>query len=204
MKIVSFNDFQKILNENNGKPIYKKVGNKYKLEWTLGGFLYQTEVSFKQIFDSYKLTTGKKDDKSAIIRFEKMYLEDCYQETTSKELLKQEGIPLFEGMKPVVREEEKFSYYTPVRKLKDMIPNSLFVKSNKGKKTIMGIGKDSNGISTLGVLVFKNNRLMAKEQASKFALRNEKIEAIDPKELEKRIKSIETRVSKKVKSWLKR
>jgi len=53
-KNLKFSDFQSMLRENEGKPIYRREDDKYSLDWTIGGFIYHTSVTFKQIEESYK------------------------------------------------------------------------------------------------------------------------------------------------------
>jgi len=198
IKEFSFQDFQKIMEENNARPIYSIIEDKYILAWTSGGFIYQTTILKTQIYNAYEKFFGKKNDSAAIKKFEETYLSDCYKETLPNS---EELISLFEAIKPVLRESDW--HYQPIKKLKDMMPKSLFVKEKNGKKHIMGIEKNSNNISTLGILELKHGRLQAKDRegvikgeisSTQFALQTDLIENADPEKIAERIKKMEEEI----------
>lgn len=74
VRLVSFKEFQRILTENEGRPIYEEGKNKFILEWLGGSFLYRTIVTFDQIHKSH--INGEGD---GIDVFRRLYLQDCHE-----------------------------------------------------------------------------------------------------------------------------
>jgi len=166
-KNLKFSDFQRVLKENDGKPVYKREDDKYSLNWTLGGFSYYTEVTYKQIHSSYEKQFGRKDNKAAIEKFHDMYLKDAYVVVDSFD---KEEIPLLESF-PVVREQEnepenKFKYI-PVTQLKQTVKKSHWMESDlKGGYIIKAIN-DKNAVVTVGKIENIKGKLISSKNVLK-------------------------------------
>ena len=104
--ILSFNDFQAVLKENQGKPIYEITGNGYNLYWSLQSFAYMTSISFNEILESYKKETGNAlaTLEQAKDTFQARYLQDCYQ---NREHLKKQLVSTLGETDSPVRVESK-------------------------------------------------------------------------------------------------
>ena len=135
-KNLKFSDFQSMLRENEGKPIYRREDDKYTLDWTIGGFIYHTSVTFKQIEESYKGQFGMENKKAAIEKFHDLYLKDAYEVVSSFDT--KEEISLIEGPVGVRDQEEQPENkwrFTPVTELKNTIRKSTWMEW-KVKRTI--------------------------------------------------------------------
>jgi len=180
-KILSFKDFQRMLRHTEGKPIYKKVGSKYILDWTVGSFQYQTEITAKQIHDSYEEQYGKKNDKASIEMFFKIYLQDAYEERTAID--DKEKVNLVEGVDVIKEAEEKpedrwkYKEITPLNKTQRK--SAMLKPDGKGGFVITAID-DKNNVVTMMEIKRKEGRLVEEEQKTdKSKLIKEKIESVN-------------------------
>ena len=164
IKTLSFADFQRMLRENEGKPVYSKSENSFILEWTIGGFTYHTEVLFKQIHNSYKNIFGKENDKASIEKFHELYLKDAYEDLGNKKT--SEEINLFENIQVVREQEEKPENkwkYISITNLKNTIKKSHWLTNDeKGGYTIKALNKQS-AVVTLGKLKKIDGRLFSQD-----------------------------------------
>ena len=161
-KNLRFNDFQRMLEENEGKPIYKKESDKYSLGWTIGGFTYHTEVLFKSIHSSYSIQYGKEDNKAAIEKFHDIYLKDAYEDIGLG--FKEESVALFSGVPEVREQEEKPENkwkYTHVTELKHTIRKSTWMESDKDGGFIIKALNDKNAVVTVGEIKRVDGRLVS-------------------------------------------
>lgn len=128
IKKLSFKDFQKMLSEVGGKPVYCEEKDKFILEWTGGGFVYQTIVKFRDIESSYaKQFPGANGD--AIVLFKDRYLRDCFKELV--DYARSEEIPLMNVVE-TVREGS----------IKEFV--KLELNTRNGEKVVEGIRKDGS------------------------------------------------------------
>lgn len=144
-KNVSFYDFQRILTDTNGKPVYEELSDRFILEWLGGSFLYHSEVLFQDVFNSYEKEFKKKDPIEAIKLFKKKYLTDAYEALPLLPL--EQDIPLLEAAFPV-KEQPKQAYsfdYEGIlanKRLSDFKTKSLELSSDQGKLVITGLLKN--------------------------------------------------------------
>jgi len=178
-KNLNFSDFQRMLEENDGKPIYKKEKDKYTLEWGIGGFVYKTEVKFSQIHESYKKQFGREDNKLAIEVFFEKYLKDAYKDVSK---IKEEEIELIDAETSVRNQEEapesKWKYQ-PVTQLKEIIRKSTWLESDKNGGYIIKALNNKNAVITVGEVKRVDGRLMSSVDDPKnfdAQLRREKID----------------------------
>jgi len=158
-KKVNFSDFERILTENQGKPIYKRNDDKYVMFWSIGGFVYQTEVTFKQIHESYKKQFGKQNNKASIETFFNKYLVDAYEEVSE---YKKEEIELLMDDQEVRQQEEKpenkYKYF-PITQLKNTIRKTTWMESDKDGGYIIKAINDKNAVITVGEVKRIDGRL---------------------------------------------
>ena len=151
----SFEDFQKVLTENNGKPVYEITEGGFTLYWTMGGFIYQSTVTLEDILSSYREETGNPEAplEKSIGAFFETYLRDCYQHRG--EIAKQ-SIKTIGEQRPPVRVESKVPSkwaYKSVSGTEKIIPKSMWIESNPdtGNKIIKGINS-SDAVTVVGLL----------------------------------------------------
>ena len=178
-KNLNFSDFQRMLEENEGKPVYKKEKDKYVLEWSIGGFTYQTEVKFSQIHESYKKQFGREDNKLAIEVFFEKYLKDAYENISG---FKDEEIELIDAQTSVRNQEEEPESkwkYQPVTQIKEIIRKSTWLESDKNGGYIIKALNNKNAVITVGEVKRVDGRLMSSVDDPKnidTQLRREKID----------------------------
>lgn len=106
--LLTFKDFQRMLNENNARPVYAEVpGQHFELKWTSGAFIYRCTVGITEIVYSYK--TQFKDDNQlkAIELFKNLYLKDCYRDQSMVPVTELENIPLLESQNTILEASKK-------------------------------------------------------------------------------------------------
>ena len=160
----SFEDFQKMLTENNGKPVYEITTDGFVLYWTLNGFVYQTSVSLNDILKSYREQIGNPEAslEKAVGVFNETYLKDCYEHRGK---IKEQVIKTVDDVSQPVRVESKIASkwaYKNVSGTDKIDPKSMWIENNPdtGNKIIKGI--DSNDTVTIVGLLEK-----AKEEEQK-------------------------------------
>lgn len=141
-KNLTFNDFQRVLNEANGRPVWEATTDRFILEWLGGSFLYHTEVLFDDLSASYQRQFKKRDDNEAIKLFKEKYLVDAYHNLAM--LPRGQEIPLMKSVFPVKEKAGKWNYeiIDLKRKFNDFKPKSLEMARVDNKLVVTGILKN--------------------------------------------------------------
>jgi hypothetical protein len=159
---LSFENFMRILNDNRGKPIYRKndVESKFQLYWTsvpFSGFYYYCEVPFDDIYLSYMRQFNDWNPEKAIDLFVNTYLLNCIQMDTKTKEIKLGGMPLI-TTPPYAKESSPTSHIAQweISELKPVkefdISTFKLVKENASKKRIEGRNKTTGKIEIYAVL----------------------------------------------------
>lgn len=150
---MSFENFTRVLNENRGKPIYKKDDDskKFVMVWTsvpFSGLYYYCEVTFDQIYLAYMKQNKDWNPVKSIDLFVNTYLLNCVQfgnETVNIPLM---GMPLTTPV-PYAKEISPTGHssiweMSEVKPVKEFdISTFKLVKVNANKKQIVGVRKKS-------------------------------------------------------------
>lgn len=134
IKKVTFVDFQTLLTEAGGRPVYQTLPDRFVLQWIGGSFLYQTEATFQDIQNSYKQESDEDDRQKAIKLFKDRYLKNCYEYLEVIPINQKIAI-LGTPMPPV----EGASWdMKMIGKLRDFKPRSLRIETSGRQKIIIG------------------------------------------------------------------
>ena len=151
----SFEDFQRILNENQGRPVYEVTDSGFVLYWTLNGFIYKTSLSFNEMLESYRKDIGDNSAtlEKAICVFKENYLKDCFQHRGK---LSKQSIKISANIPPEVRVESKVDSKWAFKKVagtKDIEPDTAWMEDvpDTGNKVIKGLNNNS-AVTIVGIL----------------------------------------------------